>query len=195
MEPLQCLIRPLLENLPAVQAPFLQSRFPKRPNRKHVFSTRTALRSMTKCQRSHSWKNIIRPRGLLMFYWFSATLLGTIVLLPRTNTWAMAMCQGTIPEKIQPVSKPSWKFRFLIHSYRNHCFTIKGQKLSHGNVSSDHFWKICQRCKHPSCNFDFLSTRHGHHFLVFCPRLWRKHLSPRPLQKKTAPAPKLVWKC
>ena len=31
--------------------------------------------------------------------------------------------------------------------------------MSHGNVPSDHFWKICDRCKHHSCNFDFPSTR------------------------------------
>ena len=71
MEPLQCIIRPLLENLPAVQAPFLQFRFPKHPNRKHLFSCRFALRSRTKCQRSHSGKkhdSTPRPSTILLIF-------------------------------------------------------------------------------------------------------------------------------
>ena len=67
--------------------------------------------------------------------------------------------KGPSQNNLQPVLKPCWKFRFLTHPYSNHDFIIKGQTLSHGNVSSDQFWKICHRCKHPSCNSDFPSTR------------------------------------
>ena len=67
--------------------------------------------------------------------------------------------KGPFQNNLQPVLKHCWKLQILTHSYKNNDVTIKSQTLSHGYVPSDHFWKICDRCKHPSCNFDFPSTR------------------------------------
>ena len=132
----------------------------KHPNRKHLFSCRFTLRSMTKCPRSHSGKkhdSTPRPSKILLIFTDSG----------------MSRCFATQDEYLSHVDvsrghsktiyNQSWhlagNFNFAHTLIKNNDFTIKRQTLSHGNVPSDHFWKICDRCKHPSCNFDFPSAR------------------------------------
>ena len=67
LESWTCAARPILENLPPVQTPMLAISISSTPIYKICFSSRTALRSLTRCQRGHSRKAEVGPEAGLAF--------------------------------------------------------------------------------------------------------------------------------
>ena len=170
LESWRCVTRPVLENLPPVQTPFLQFRVSNRPHRKHFsfMQDRCSVHGqVSKGALPEKMKSFPRPCWIL---WIFTDIDRSHCFATQGEYWSHGDVSWGHPRTIY---NRSWNLigtcSFSHTLIETMILQSRVQALSHDSVAPDQFWKICHRSKDPSCNLAFPHNRLG--LLFFHPGL------------------------